>query len=55
MEGRFIPRPPPPIDVITDDGAHEEEEVDEILDSKYIRRKLHYYIAGKGQQPVDNT
>ena len=44
LPGRVVP-PPPPVDVITDDESHQEHEVDEVLDSKMIRRKLHYYIA----------
>ena len=43
--------PPPPIEM--DDG--DEWEVEEILDSKFIRRKLYYLVKWKGFPISDNS
>jgi len=45
-------RPPPP-PVIVDSQV--EYEVEEILDSKYIRKSLYYLVKWKGYDPCDNT
>lgn len=49
--GRVVP-PLSPVDIITDDESYQEHEVNEVLDSRYVRRKLRYYIAWKGGNPA---
>jgi hypothetical protein len=46
------PAQPPPI--VTQEGE-EEWEVEEILNSKKIRRQLHYYVKWKGYSHADNS
>jgi hypothetical protein len=45
--------PPPPPTVEIDD--HEEFEVREILDSKFLRRRLYYLVDWAGYSPSDRT
>jgi hypothetical protein len=45
------PRPPP---IITPD-KEEEFEVEEILDSRVVRRKLQYLVKWVGYGPEDNS
>ena len=44
MPGRTPPPPPPPVVI----DLEEEFEVDEILDSKFIRNCLYYLVKWKG-------
>jgi len=45
-------RPPPPPIVIESEPEH---EVEEILDSKYHRKHLHYFVKWKGYSPSHNS
>ncbi len=47
------PSHPKPGPTIIDGG--EEYEVEKILDSKYIRRRLHYYVQWKGYPSSENS
>jgi hypothetical protein len=49
--GREPPQPPP---IITPD-KEEEFEVEEILDSRIVRRKLQYLVKWIGYGPEDNS
>ena len=53
LEGR-VEAPPPPISKITDKGDDRQYEIDGVLNSKYIRRKLQYFVSWKGYGPEDN-
>ena len=50
IPGRIIP-PPPPVEVMTDT----EWEVESILDSKYLRSRLLYFVKWKGYPISDNS
>jgi hypothetical protein len=45
--------PPPPVVVV--DSSELEYEVEDILDSKYLRNRLFYLIKWKGYDPSDNS
>jgi hypothetical protein len=46
-----MPQPPPTVIV----DAHEEYEVEQVLDSKKIRGQVKYLIKWKGNNDEDNT
>jgi chemotaxis protein CheY-P-specific phosphatase CheC len=50
IPGRSLPPPPP---VVTD--AEEEFEVEEILDSKFMRKRLFYLVKWKGYSVSENS
>lgn len=51
IEGRTQPPPPPPDEI----AGELEYEVKEILDSKFVRQKLHYYVDWVGYTPDERT
>ncbi len=46
-------QPPPPLPVIID--SEQEYEVDQILDSKFIKKTLHYLVKWKGYSISENS
>src|SRR5437762_12432387 len=51
IPGRTPPPPPPPVAI----DSEQEFEVEQILDSKFIRNRLHYLVKWKGYSISENS